>query len=49
MLYYDIRPHNDEPLLLTCLRRLIEGVAVVCFVASISFAVLVIAAWTGAI
>ena len=49
MLYYDIRPHNDEPLLLTCLRRLIEGVAVVCFVASISYAVFCLKKKTGAI
>jgi len=49
MLFYDIRTHNDEPLLLACLRWLVEGVVFIGFICSILFAVIVIAALTGAI
>jgi len=47
MLFYDIRTHNDEPLLLACLRWLVEAVVFIGFICSILFAVIVIAAWMG--
>jgi len=47
MLFYDIRTHNDEPLFLTCLRWLVEGVVFFGFLCSILLAVVVFAAWLG--
>jgi len=49
MLFYDTHPYNDEPLLMTCLRWLIEGVVFVGFICATLFAVVVIAALTGVI
>jgi len=47
MLFYDIHPQNDEPLFMTCLRWLVEGVVFIGFICVVLFAVIVGAAWMG--
>jgi len=46
---YDIHPHNDETMVMTCLRVLVEGIVLIGFLFSIVLAVVVFAVWTGVI
>jgi hypothetical protein len=47
MLFYDIHPKNDEPMFMTCLRWLVEGIVLIGFIFSILVAVIITAAWMG--
>ena len=46
---YDTKIHNEEPILLICLRWLVEGVILIGFLCSILLATIIVAAWTGVI
>jgi hypothetical protein len=46
---YDIHPHNDEPMVMTCLRVAVEGIVLIGFLFSIVIAVVVFAVWAGVI